>query len=181
MLIFPHHVSKAEHMTWVCTVYKCKCRCVLLSCCTNGTFLPQKMLMAQWRRTVLGFAYDPDDEFDIKWKDEFSGEDFDSDEIHSEPRSDDSPEESTTDEDEEEDATAQEGTPQQAAAAPSGEEQPQQAAATPSGEEQPQQAAATPSGEEQQQAATAQSGGEERSEPNEDEEVSDSDTVEWCK
>ena len=92
-------------------MYVCSCTCF------------QKVLMAQWRRTTLGFAFDPEDHMDIQWQEEYSSEDYDSEDLHSEPRSDDSPLESSTEEEEEEGEDKKEAAAAPAAGGPANEGQ----------------------------------------------------------
>lgn len=42
----------------------------------------QKGILAQRRREVLGFHFDPLEDDDIKWEEEFSTDDFDSSDDH---------------------------------------------------------------------------------------------------
>ena len=57
----------------------------------------QKMLMAQWRRETLGFQFDPEPQMDIRWEEEFSSCDYDSEDLHSSVDSDSSSDEASTD------------------------------------------------------------------------------------
>ena len=53
--------------------------------------------MAQWRRETLGYQFDPEPGMDIRWEEEFSSCDYDSQDLHSSVDSDSSSDEATTD------------------------------------------------------------------------------------